>query len=170
MKRLISFVAIAMLSLMLIAPTAHADDLSDMQLARIRNNCVEAQSTLRQLRASDALLRVNRGQLYELISTKLMAPLNSRISLSKLDGVNLMSTSLGYDRTLNDFRSSYKAYDTAISRTIAIECMAHPEDFYQSLVIARNKRTVVHENVLKLQKAIQQYQVEFDTFAGKVES
>ena len=56
---------------------AHADSgtpMTEAQIARIKANCVEAQTSLNQLHGTDGLLRVNQGQLYELISTRLMTP------------------------------------------------------------------------------------------------
>src|SRR5688572_262917 len=104
--------------------------MTEAHIARIRDNCVDAQSTLRQLHASDALLRVNRGQLYESISTKLMAPLNSRISLNRLDGVNLVSIATTYEGQLTYFRQSYQQYEEAMSRTLKINCTNQPVVFY----------------------------------------
>ena len=75
--------------------TAQAEDtlpMTDEHIARIRANCVDAQKTLFQIHASDAGLRVNRGQIYESMSTKLMAPFNIRLVLNRIDAANLVTT------------------------------------------------------------------------------
>lgn len=141
--------------------------MTEAHIARIRANCVEAQSTLGQLHASDALLRVNRGRLYESISTQLMVPLNSRISISQLDGVKLVAISTTYESQLASFRSNYKLYEEAMSQTLRINCTNEPVAFYDQVNDTRNKRKKVHENTLSLHKTIGEYQAAFETFATK---
>jgi hypothetical protein len=172
MKRLLTFILLIGISLFLTAIVASNTQaqtvISDEHLARIRSNCVESQASLRQIHASDALLRVNRGQLYELISTKLMAPFNSRISLNKLDGVMLVSTAVQYEQDLDTFRAAYKQYEGTMSRVLTINCIAQPAEFYIGVEDTRNKRNQVHDSVIILQKTIEQYRSEFEVFVGEV--
>jgi len=159
---LIAVIGLAMMAHM----TALAQDtpMTEAHIARIRDNCVEAQSTLRQIHASDALLRVNRGPIYESISTKLMAPLNSRISLAKADGSTLSALTATYENQLNDFRSSYKEYEESLSGVLRINCTAQPVAFYDSVNDARVKRAKVHDTTVALQKTIQDYRQAFGVF------
>lgn len=142
--------------------------LSDAQLTSVRNNCVEARATLAQLHASDALLRVNRGQLYELISTKLMAPLGSRIALNKLDGVSISAEAVAYEKQLDTFRSYYQQYEQAMSRTLTIDCSVQPAEFYAAVSDTRDKRSRVHDSTLALRAIAQQYKAEVDAFAERM--
>ncbi|MFI5212745.1 MAG: hypothetical protein ACHQTE_02175 [Candidatus Saccharimonadales bacterium] len=139
--------------------------MTEAHIAQIRTNCVEAQTSLNQLHASDALLRVNRGQLYESISTKLMAPLNSRLILNRLDGLKLVSITTDYDRQLADFRTIYQQYEQAMSRTLAFDCRNQPVAFYDSLTDTRARRQQTHEASVTLENTIQKYGTEFETFA-----
>jgi hypothetical protein len=171
MKRFIGLIlvaAIATTGVFLWHPAAKADSsapMTEAHIARIRNNCVEAQSTLYQLHASDAVLRVNRGQLYESISTKLMAPFNSRVTLKQLDGVNLVTIATNYDRQLSDFRSKYQQYEEAMTTALNVNCKNQPVAFYDAVTDARNKRQLVHDSTAVLQKTIQDYKNEFEVFA-----
>jgi hypothetical protein len=142
--------------------------MTEPHIARIRQNCVEAQSSLFQIHASDALLRVNRGQLYESISTKLMAPLNSRIALNKLDGGALVSITLNYEKTLNDFRTDYQVYELSLSQVLNIKCTDQPVSFYDGVRAARDARSKVHNDVLALQDAITKYRAAFEAFSSQV--
>lgn len=142
--------------------------MTEAHIERIRDNCVDAQSVLTQLHASDALLRVNRGQLYESISTKLMAPFNSRVALNKYDGSKLIEQSATYERQLDDFRSSYKSYDEAMTKALKINCVNEPVAFYDSVADARTKRQAVHQSTLALQETLQNYKDQFETFAGTI--
>ena len=146
---------------------AQSTPMTEVHIERIRANCVEAQSTLTQLHASDALLRVNRGQLYESISTKLMAPFNSRVTSAKLDSASLVSLTATYEQQLSDFRANYKLYEEAMTKTLRLNCTNQPVAFYDSLTDARAKRYQVYLSNQTLQKTIEQYKTAFDTFKQK---
>lgn len=143
--------------------------MTEAHIAHIRANCVEAQTTLRQLHASDALLRVNRGQLYESISTKLMAPFNSRVSLNRLDGVSLVSIAATYEGQLTYFRQTYQQYEEAMSRILKINCINQPVVFYDGVGDVREKRKKVHESTKVLHTTIGEYKNEFESFAKQFE-
>ena len=174
MKRIFSFAIISAILLgatQVITGTVQAETsapMTEAHIARIRNNCVEAQSSLNQLHASDALLRVNRGQLYEAISTKLMAPLNSRVSLNKLDGVTLVSTTVQYEKEFDEFRANYQSYEEAMSKALDINCTEQPVAFYDSVTDAREKRQKVHDSTQAIQKTIKQYRSEVDKFSKRL--
>ena len=94
------------------APLAAAQTvMSDAHIEKIKANCLVAQNTLSRLHAADALLRVNRGQVYESISVKLMASMNSRIALNRLDGRDMVAVAASYEQELVDFRASYREYE-----------------------------------------------------------
>jgi hypothetical protein len=172
MKRYV-MVSVAVVACMAATAVLHglavrADDappMTEAHIERIRNNCVEAQSTLSQLHASDALLRVNRGQLYESLSVKLMAPFNSRLSLNRLDGTQLVATATAYDNQLANFREKYQAYEEAMSKALRINCKNEPVSFYDSVADARAKRKAVHLSTLGLHETIKRYKKDFNAFA-----
>lgn len=170
-KRFLIFVAIAALGLSGLAtwhsPVMAQDDdavMTEEHIERIRSNCVDAQSILSQLHASDGLLRVNRGQLYESVSTKLMAPLNSRITLNRLDGVELVSIATEYGRQLTEFRNSYQSYEEAMTDTLRINCVSQPVAFYDSVADTRDKREQAHDSAMKLHDMIEEYKQAFEDF------
>lgn len=146
-----------------------AEPLSEAHIARIRQNCTRSQAVLNQLEKSDVLLRKNRGQLYEQISTKLMAPLNSRITFNRLEGLTLTAISLEYDNQLAAFRSSYQQYDEAMSRTLDIDCADKPVEFYHSVAATREKRQKLHGDTLALNALLQSYKEDFEAFAKNIE-
>jgi hypothetical protein len=139
--------------------------MTDSHIARIRTNCVDAQSTLFQLHATDAGLRVNRGQIYESISTKLIAPFNSRIVLNRISDETLLSTAAQYDKQLEAFRQQYQLYEEAMSASLRINCVNQPVAFYDSVVDTREKRRLTHEAAADLHKTIQDYGVKVDMYA-----
>jgi hypothetical protein len=158
--------------LLITGPVVRAEDqtvvLDDAQIERIRTNCLDVQSTLERVHASDALARVNLGQRYENISTKLMAPLNSRIAFNRLDNVELTKTTVEFNTELNNFRSLYQQYEQTMLRAIQLECRDQPVGFYDTISLARDHRLAVHESVLKLGGLLKQYGVQFEVFKSKV--
>ncbi|MFZ2835855.1 hypothetical protein D3C85_48930 [compost metagenome] len=136
--------------------------MSEAHIERIRSNCTDAHATLTQLHASDALLRVNRGQIYESISTKLMATFNSRVSLNRLDATQLVMSSSIYERELAAFRTDYQLYEQQMSDILKIDCSKQPVAFYDAIGQAREKRMKVREHIVALSKQINDYKIAFD--------
>lgn len=143
--------------------------LPEDQVARIRQNCVSAQASLYRLHANDALRRVNLGPLYENISTKLMAPLNSRIALSRQEGLKLAATTLEYDRHIDLFRASYSEYERAMSNTLEIKCTESPVEFYESVLFTREKRQRLYDDTQTLSTLLYAYKTEFEAFSSGFE-
>lgn len=171
MKRIflsVFFLAIVFSAAYSAVPVVQAEDqpMTEAHIARIRANCVEAQTQLSQLHTTDALLRVNRGQLYERILTKLMSPLNSRIALNNLDSSSLVAISATYEQQLMAFRLDYQQYEEAMSNTLKINCTNQPVAFYDSVADARIKRQKVHDSTVQLQESMQSYKNQFEVFAS----
>lgn len=169
MKRLVlfgMFVGASMLGLLAATgiSRAQAPVMGEAHIERIRANCSDAQATLSQLHASDALLRVNRGQVYESLSTKLMATFNSRVALNRLDATQLVTVSSLYERQLTTFRTDYQSYEQQMSDILKIDCTKQPVAFYDAIASARNKRAKVHQDVVDLTKQINDYKTAFDAF------
>lgn len=162
MMRLISIlVALTVLTALagVTAQTARAQStaLTAEQIENIRSNCTSIKSTLNQLHASDALLRVNRGQVYESLASKLMDPFNSRLSNNRLDAKATSAVTASYRTALNSFRSDYKSYEEKLSSAIRADCVNEPELFHGIVQQARVNRLKVHDDVIKLHRYIDDY-------------
>lgn len=153
---LIIFISASLLALFSTQNTS-AEELSDEQLSRIRSNCLTIQGSLAQLHASDALLRVNRGQLYESIGTKLMNNFNNRLSNNGLDNKGLVTAADKYRVGQTNFIDSYRLYEQQLADTIKIDCSKEPAKFHEALLLARTSRGLVRENVVKLNLYIDDY-------------
>lgn len=152
------------------AAAQEGQPMTDAHVERIQANCNDAQTTLQQLHTSDGPLRVNRGQVYDSISTKLMTRLNSRLALNKLDGSALVKITSQYDKALSSFRSDYKLYDNQMSATLAINCRKQPVAFYDAVAKARKLRETVHNDVTEMHRLIAEYQKAFDAFSQQFKS
>ncbi|HEU0266587.1 MAG TPA: hypothetical protein VFQ70_03095, partial [Candidatus Saccharimonadaceae bacterium] len=126
---------------------------------------VSLQQMLTQLNHSDTATRVNQGQYYEEISSKLMAPMNSRIALNHYDGADLVTTSADFSNSLATFRSQYKTYSNDLSRAMNTNCANKPQQFYDAVSAARSDRQALHTTVQSLNAMVTNYQNQFTTFA-----
>jgi hypothetical protein len=146
--------------------SAESTSITDAQLNRIKTNCVSAKNTLNQIHASDALLRVNRGQLYESMSTKLMSRFNNRVDSNHYDAKNLISVTQNYGTALTNFRNDYQSYEEQLSNALSIDCTKEPVSFYDSVASSRVKRTQVHVDVTILHQYINDYESAYKDFAA----
>lgn len=165
-KRLmiVGVVATLFLSIAGFTATSAQSILSDEQLQRISNNCVSIKNTLNQLHATDALLRVNRGQVYEAMSTKLMDRFNSRLTSNNLDAVGTTAVTNSYKNALATFRTDYQAYERQLSAAIKIDCDQKPAEFHAATQDAREKRDKVHQDVIRLHQYIDDYRSAVNDF------
>lgn len=138
--------------------------MTDDHIQRIKANCTSATQNLQRIHVNDAPLRVDRGQVYDLVSSKLMARLNSRLALNKLDGSSLVSITSKYDKALTDFRASYIKYDDQVTEALKVDCHKQPVAFYDAVTKARALRTEVYSHVTEIVRYTQEYGKAFDVF------
>lgn len=131
--------------------------ITPQQTEYIRGNCITLKNTLNQTHVSDALLRVNMGQRYELMSTKLMDRFNSRLASNNFSNVGLVSDSNLYNSALDNFRKDYISYEEHLATAISIDCVESPIDFYKAVIVARARRNQVYADILRLNQYIDQY-------------
>lgn len=152
------------LLLSLVSTPASAEDLTPEQADRVKTNCVSIKSSLNQLHASDALLRVNRGQVYESMASKLMDTFNTRLSNNRLDNKAMTTVATNYRTALTTFRTDYIAYEQKLSEAIRIDCATQPNTFHAAIEESRELRQVVHEDILKLHRLIDDYRSSVNGF------
>ncbi len=148
--------------LLITGPVVHAEDpssllLTDDQIVLIKTNCLDTQSTLQRVHSSDALARFNLGQQYNIISTNLMAPMNSRIALNKLDGVSLTQTTVTFNNEVDHFNAMYQQYEQTMQRALKSNCKDEPVSFFDTINLARDHRAAVRESVDTLNMLLKQY-------------
>lgn len=165
-KTLTVFTAIVMVcgGVFFFKASAQSVPMTDQQIEQIRNSCSSTKNTLNQLHSSDALLRVNRGQIYESMSTKLMDKFNGRVANNGLNNSNLLSVTGSYNVALDAFRNDYITYEQQLTSAINIDCSKQPVAFYDAIALARVGRDQVHVDVVKLNQLIDQYQLAIDQF------
>lgn len=143
---------------------AQETPITDQQIEKIVGNCLITKDTLTRLHVSDAVLRVNVGQIYESIATKLMEGFNSRVSSNNFNEVDLVSATKNYQSMLDTFRSDYKIYEEKLSNTLAIDCSKQPVEFYSAVLLDRTNRNQVRSDVINLNQLIDQYRLSVAQF------
>ena len=160
------FVCLLAVAAVLVVLPVHAqsEGLTTEQIATIKQNCRQISATLSQIRTNDAPVYINKNQTYFSIVDKLMARLNSRLTLNSYDASDLVRTSSDYNHELQNFRTQYKAYEELLSDTIHTDCKRDTERFYNKLASTRDARGRVHESAMKLREFISQYGNQVQTF------
>lgn len=148
-------------------PVVHAEDassllLTDDQIMAIKTNCLSVQSNLQRIDENDALARYNLAQQYNIISTKLMAPMNSRIALNKLNGVALAQTTVDFDARVVDFKAAYQQYEDAMQQALKMNCKDQPVSFFDTINVARQHRSEVRQSMTAINGLLQQYRTQLD--------
>lgn len=156
----------AIISFFVVSPLAHAEGptmtmLTEDQLKLVRENCQNSKTILRQIHANDALIRVNLGREYDTISTKYMAPMNSRVALDKLNGIDLTSTTVNFDQQVATFKSAYQQYEQSLTKATQTDC-SQPVDYYTAIEQARFYRAEVRKSVVELERLAGQYSNQLD--------
>lgn len=171
MPKLLTFLALPLLAVVvsvsfvsIVNAQTNSVVLSPEEEARIKASCVSIKSTLNQLHASDALLRVNRGQIYESMATNLMDRFNARLASNDLDNKAMLTDTSSYRTALATFRSNYISYEQRVSQALRIDCVAQPSSFYNTLQSARALRAEVHEDVQRLHQLIDDYRLSVGDF------
>lgn len=154
----------------LMSVSAEDSQMTDQHIENIRTNCATAKNTLNQLHASDALLRVNMGQSYELMTTKLMDRFNSRLSSNNYDNSSLVAVTTAYNQKLDVFRLDYQAYEVQLASALKIDCLNQPVAFYDTVASAREKRNQVHTDVSRLNQYLNDYKTAMNAFEKDFQS
>lgn len=94
-----------------------------------------------------------------------MEKFNNRVSNASLSNAKLSSATNDYDAALDNFRNDYIIYERQLTLAINIDCSKQPVSFYDAINIARTERDQVHNDVLKLNQLIDQYQSVVTQFA-----
>lgn len=153
-----------LLSIVSALPAQAQSVLTDDQRAIINSNCLTIKNNLDQLHTADALLRVNRGQLYELVKTRLMDRFNSRVASNNLDTIGLLAVTNSYNSALTTFRQNYQAYERQLSAAIRIDCTKNPDAFHNAILDARTKRGTLHDDVTRLHRLVDDYRSAVNDF------
>lgn len=150
---------VATLSLETLTHNVLAKPGTETPVDRIRANCNIIQPNLQRIHTSDALMRVNIGQEYNGISVRLMARLNSRLALNRIDGTKFTEIASRFDSEREYFSDNYKEYEASLSSLLKINCNTNPTEFYSGLIVTRDARHKLSVSVKSMNDSLAEYRV-----------
>lgn len=158
MKR-VTVVLVAVVLLVSPRPVFAIDQsvLTSDQIEYIRNNCADTQTALGSVRATDKVAYVNIDQQLKTLSDRLMAPMNSRVAINKLDGVALAKITVDFNTEIKRLQSRYRDYEQSIDTITMMGCYNQPVEFYDNLTALLQKRVAVRTSLDKLTELSTQY-------------
>lgn len=161
MFKKISILGLAVLTVFVFSQISYAQaaNLSSEKESIIKQTCVSAQTVLQRIQHNDAATRVNRGQGYETIASRLMVPLNTRATSNEYNNSAplLIDTTKNFQQALENFKENYENYDNAVSAALRTKCQDKPADFYGYVEDARNERQKVSNDITNLAGLIGEY-------------
>lgn len=137
-------------------------------LAMVKQRCERLQSTVRQVHTDDSLLRVNAGQVYNRLSGQLMARLNSRLALNRIDSTAFVEVSGRLDGHRGEFAKKHTAYDIDMTELSNIDCKTRPAEFYAGLVKVRDSRKEVASIMASMNRAVKEYQAAVEQLKSRL--
>lgn len=140
-----------------LAVKAESKKLTSAESAYISSSCTPIMNKINQLHVSDALMRVNRGQLYETTLTKLMISFDKRLQNNNVDSSVTSQITSSFSSQLDTFRKDYISYEEQLSSTIKVGCSSDPQSFVDNLEKSRQLRAIVYADVQKLNMYIDNY-------------
>lgn len=136
---------------------AQEAELSPEHRSHIVANCATIKSTLTRIHTNDGPTYVNRNQTYFSISDKLIARFNGRLALSSYDMTQFSRLARDYNAALSSFRIIFGRYDDSMKDLLKIDCKKQPQEFYDAVLAARERRNELHEAVARINTMIDQY-------------
>lgn len=133
------------------------------RLNAVAENCSNIKLALSRLQRSDSRTRTYLGTSYEAISGRFIAPLNLRLERNNRPSELFLSIQSEFMTDLADFRLAYTDYMRELEALTAVDCSAHPADFYRHLETTRTKRSALQSVTQKLNAlADEQYRAVVD--------
>lgn len=128
------------------------------------NMCQQVKTRLKQIKLSDAVTRVNYGQVYESLNVNVMTPTNLRLVANNLNPVDLLIITDNYQKQFTQFRQNYLNYEEKLSQTLEMSCDQNPTQLISSLSELRQLRQKLNTNTKSLRQLAGEYQTKFKEF------
>lgn len=157
MKRVLLLFSVFLTVLASPMVSAQTEPLTDQYIASIKAGCSDALQGILQVQKTEAATRVNRGREYESL-LRLAAAFNSRVVLNKLDVPTLTNTTSRMQTRFTQFQQHYLDYADKVDATLEINCKQAPVTFYDNLTAARDARAMVANDVVEMEKLLNEYQ------------
>ena len=148
MKKILIILALFLVSGLFIPYNVMA--ISEEQENLVSVNCSTIKSKLKKVQQLDAKVRVYLGSYYEAITTKFIIPMNVRLVENNLSTAEMVENQNKFAEARMVFSNDFVKYQQVLEELINMNCTAEPEKFYEQLVIVRQKRKIMTQDVLQI--------------------
>lgn len=142
--------------------------ISETQSEVIVEKCDVTRDNLRKIQKEDAKVRVYLGGYYDAILTRFITPLNVRLVENNLSSAGLVENQNDFAGTKTLFANDFVKYQQELEELVGMDCEKEPEKFYDKLVIVRQKRKIMAQDVLKMRSLISEHIKLVTDLEGKV--
>lgn len=138
------------------------------QSAAIEKNCDTIRDNLKKVQKEDARVRVYLGGYYETILSKFVMPLNVRLVENNLSSAGLIENQNKFAEAKTTFANDFVTYQQGLEELVGMDCKQKPDEFYDKLVVVRQKRKIMVQDVLKMRSLISEHVRLIEGLKGKV--
>ena len=138
------------------------------QSAAIEKNCDTIRDNLKKVQKEDARVRVYLGGYYETILSKFIMPLNVRLVENNLSSAGLIENQNKFAEAKTTFANDFVTYQQGLEELVGMDCKQKPDEFYDKLVVVRQKRKIMVQDVLKMRSLISEHVRLVEGLKGKV--
>lgn len=128
--------------------------ISEAQKTAISDNCSSIKESLKTTQRVDARTRVYLGGKFETILTKFMTPLNVKLVEKNISNPGLIENQSSFAEARTLFSNDFIRYQQSLEELVGMDCRTEPEAFYNKLLVVRERRKLVGQDVAKLKKLI----------------
>ena len=147
--------------------SAISSDLSETEKIIVKR-CDVIHENLKKVQKEDSKVRVYLGGYYETILTKFITPLNVRLVENNLSSAGLVENQNKFATSKATFASDFIVYQQGLEELVGMDCKEKPEEFYDKLVVVRQKRKMMAQDVLKMRSLISEHIRLVEGLKGKV--
>lgn len=165
-KRVIFYCIISLVFCQVFVPCANA--ASEKQSAAVAEHCDTIKEDLRKVQKDDSRVRVYLGGYYETILTKFITPLNVRLVENNLSSASLVENQNNFAAAKTLFANDFITYQQGLEELVGMDCKQEPEKFYDKLVVVRQKRKIMVQDVLKMRTLISDHMKLVNGLKGKI--
>ena len=151
-KRLMSCCVVLIVLCQVFAPCVSA--AKKEQSVAVAEHCDVVKENLKKVQKEDSRVRVYLGGYYESILTKFITPLNVRLVENNLSSASLVENQNNFAAAKTLFVNDFIKYQQGLEELVGMDCKQEPEKFYDKLVVVRQKRKIMGQDVLKLRSLI----------------
>lgn len=130
--------------------TTETKPTTSARSAAIIDHCAEIKDDLKKVQKDDSRARIYLGGRFETVNSKFVIPLNTRLVENSLSTPELVENQNDLTKAKTTFVSDFIDYQKELESLVNIDCKSEPENFYQTLEKARQKREIVKKDVAKI--------------------